>query len=389
MDYMLSFFGQNIGEGNKRCRKFLMENRDLISQTESNTYPELKPMFNVGNERDFIKEIDGYLTEKFLQMEIGKIGNKKKFESLQEDYKLYLLKYVCFCNKNLSIIVTIDKNLKKNHKVLEIDVNEKMVDMIDLQIHFMRDSFEDFKQYIFNNQEKYAKYGFKKFKEMDDKKTKKLRVYIVSDKEVEKGVFFQSIGFFELVESAKIFLHYTNYEFYDNWTNITLTENLDELFRIFFRIRFFKFFQYKHLTLLEQEYNLITGSFLLFSLGLRYSRDMDIYILRKEKIGYIKSNEIECNYDLHYIFESELDFFFWEKIILNPLENYYIYGLKTNKVDTEIFKRKSRHNNFNSRKALADYIVLKYLVNEDVEKNINKEHALKYKYQSIKNIILQ
>ena len=387
MDYLLSFFGQNIGEQNKKCREFLMKNKDLIAQTEANTYPELEPMFNVKKEDSFLKQINQFFDEQFLKMEIGKL-RYKKFEELKEDFRLFLLKYVCFSNKNLKIIVTVDKNLRKNHKVLEIDVNDKMLEMIQLQIHFMRDSFEDFKQYIFNNQQTFAMYNFKKFKEMDDKKNKKLRVYVVSNKEAEKNAFFQSSGFFELVEGAKIFLHYTNYEFYNNWTNITLTENLDELFRIFFRIRFFKFFQYKHLTLLEQEFNLITGSFLLFSLGLRYSRDMDIYILLKKGVGYIKNYEIECNYDLHYIFEKDLDFFFWEKIILNPLENYYIYGLKTNRVDTEILKRKSRHSNFNSRKALADYIVLKYLLDEEVDKNINKEHALRFKYQSIKNILL-
>ena len=251
--------------------------------------------------------------------------------------------------------------------------------------------FDNFCSFLYENQEKFRKADIGQFK--DTPKTMKLNIYVVKNVKKEyKGAVFQSNHFYELVEGAKIFLHAPNYDIFEKQLSYAYGIDYENTVRVFFRVRFLKFYLYKHYSLYDMEYYLVSGSYLLFCLGMRVSKDTDVYCLEGPNNKMLDKREMKCNYDIKHIknrlfinINESSDYDIWNKIILYPEDNYYVFGLKTNSINIETYKRLGRFHYQKSKKSLSDLLIIKYFLNEKLDdidlRTVNKfENLLYYRY---------
>jgi hypothetical protein len=127
------------------------------------------------------------------------------------------------------------------------------------------------------------------------------------------------------------------------------------------------------------EYYIVSGSYLLFCLGMRVSKDTDIYCLEGQHNKMIDKREMKCNYDVNHIKIKDNDYIDWNYICLYPDDNYIIFGLKLNSINVEITKRYYRYYVKKSQKALTDLLLLKYYLGENIgiEKSDNEKKLTK------------
>ena len=214
MEYLLSYFGSNVREDNRKCMEFMKQHQTLINECLDNKYSEPKEMFTIKNKTEFLDKIEKNFPNKYIKNNVEKLRKNYNLKELSDDFRLLFLRYECFCDKNLILKVSLGeiKGMEKE-KVFEIAVNDKMLHMINLQIEFIRRTFDEFKEYLFDNSELFKKYEFQKFSNMKEEKNKKLIIYLGPT--VNSGdIFFMSKNFYELVEGSKIFLNYNNYDFF-------------------------------------------------------------------------------------------------------------------------------------------------------------------------------
>lgn len=345
MEYLLNGLKNKYANN---CQVFIDNNKDVIEAVFMNIVPQIKP-------------------------------NPK---SNSKDWK-----EKCFSHPDYKIIVSLDKKLGKCLHKFSIDVSDKQIEYIKLQINFMRMKFNDFIEFLFDNAEIYKTSNLSPFSEGN--KTHKMEIGITNDK--TSGNFFQSQNFYELVEGSKIFLHKNNFDIYENQLSFIFGKELDKTIRSFFRLKFLKFYFYKYYSLNEQENILLAGSFLLFAMGFRVSRDTDIYSL--ENNGELLSKySFKCDFNVNLIKKSDSDYKEWEEIFRKNY--YYLFGFKTNDLETELKKRYGRIKILNSRKALADYLILKYYMGGktrlDLSEKMNVNKLIYHRYrnfdrQAIKN----
>lgn len=345
MEYLLEGF---MNKKNKiKCEKFIQSNQQIIEDVFTNNHPIISP-----------------------------IKTKSK------DWRMY-----CYSHPNTFLIVRLDKKLDKCIYKYEIDISEKQLEYITLQINFIKMKFNDFIEYLFNNAEKYKKLNMSQFSNGN----KSHKLYIGISNKPTNNYFFKSENFYELVESSKIFLHKDNFKIYENQLSFCFGNELDKSIRVFFRLKFLKFYLHKYYSLLEQEYILLAGSFLLFAMGFRPSRDSDIYSLEKGDVKLLDKNRFCCDYNVNWIAKGDGDYKVWEKIFE---EDYYLlFGFKTNNLDVEIKKRYARVIGMNSRKALADYLVLKYFMGDkskvDLSEKMNVNRILYFRYHNFNRELIK
>ena len=379
MEYFIKTSGINVGKKNLECQNFLRENEKILNDVINNKYPILQPMFKVNNKKDFLTKIKEKFKNEYIKKYSKKIINQS-IKTLSIDYQMFFFKYACFCDPNIILTITLDKKIKNKKFIFEIDINDKILLHLNLQIHFLRDTFDDFKDYVFSILEELGKHSYKRISEMDSNKNRKLYIYLDYDKMEGKDIIFQSNCFYELVEGAKIFLNNNNYKFMNEWSNTIYMYNLDETYKTFFYMRFLKFYWHFNYSLYIQENNILLGSYLLFCLGLRCPRDIDIYSLLP-----IKS--IPCNYDIKTVPVDDINYNFWQNIIVNPSNHNCIFGFKANILEIEIFRRKERYNTTNSRKTMTDLVVLSYLTNKKIDTQQDIKKMLQFRYPKLIKIL--
>jgi hypothetical protein len=373
----------------KDCKKFIEVNKQLMDDVIYNNYPMLKPMFELKPDtfKELIKNIYG--------MDCYFLNEALRGNEIDINIQMLLLRYYCASNdKNVSLVVlknkTIDKSEDVYHKI-DMKISKKQLEFIKLQINFMRMPFDNFCSFLYENQEKFKKADIGQFK--DTPKTIKLNIYVVKNvKKVYKGAVFQSEQFYELVEGAKIFLHAPNYDIFEKQLSYAYGIDYENTIRVFFRVRFLKFYLYKHYSLYDMEYYLVSGSYLLFCLGMRVSKDTDVYSLEGPDNKMLDKKKMKCNYDIKHIknrlfinINERSDYDIWNRIILYPEDNYYVFGLKTNSINIETYKRLGRFHYQKSKKSLSDLLIIKYFLNEKLDdidlRTVNKfENLLYYRY---------
>jgi hypothetical protein len=241
---------------------------------------------------------------------------------------------------------------------------------------FSQSKFNEIIEYLFQKSDEYKKVDLipvhtKKIVENQD-----LHVYVMQKIEGKYDPIYESKDFYELVEGSKIFLHLNNYQFYEDQLKFAYGNKLKDTIRLFFLLKFLKIYLYKKHSMLIQEFMILSGSFYLFSLGLRESKDVDIVFINKK---YYKElfKEMSCQYDI--LFSSII-----EKMVLNPNKYAIYFGFKGNMIDYEISKRMHRLNKTESKRALADIIILKYYFNigEKINANSDIEKLLFFRYKN-------
>jgi len=386
MEYLIEGV-RNIYE--KDCKRFVDANKQLMEDVKYNNYPTLKPLFDL--KPDTFKE----LMKNIYGMDCVFLNEALRLSKIDINIQMLLLRYYCESHeKNVSLVVlknkTVDKSEDVYHKI-EMKISKKQLEFIELQINFMRMPFDNFCSFLYENQEKFKKADLHQFK--DTPKTIKLNIYVIKNaKKVYKGAVFQSTHFYELVEGAKIFLHAPNYDIFEKQLSYAYGIDYENTVRVFFRVRFLKFYLYKNYSLYDMEYYLVSGSYLLFCLGMRVSKDTDIYCLEGPNNRLIDKREMKCNYDVKYIknrlfinINESSDYDLWNRIILYPEDNYYVFGLKTNSINIEVYKRLGRFHYQKSKKSLSDLLIIKYFLNEKLDdidlRKVNKfENLLFYRY---------
>ncbi len=358
------------------CKRFVEANKQLMDDVKYNNYPTLKPLFDLkpDNFKKLMKNIYG--------MDCDFLNESIRSSKIDINIQMLLLRYYCESNyENVSLVVmknnTVDKSEDVYHKI-EMKISKKQLEFIELQINFMRMPFDNFCSFLYENQDKFRKADIGQFK--DTPKTIKLNIYVLKNaKKVYKTAVFQSNHFYELVEGAKIFLHAPNYDIFEKQLSYVYGIDYENTVRVFFRVRFLKFYLYKNYSLYDMEYYIVSGSYLLFCLGMRVSKDTDIYCLEGPNNRFIDKREMKCNYDVNYIKIKDNDYNDWNYICLYPDDNYIIFGLKLNSINVEITKRYYRYYVKKSQKALTDLLLLKYYLGENIgiEKSENEKKLTK------------
>lgn len=376
-------------KGHRDCQIFIQKNQQLIQDVMMNNTPQLEVLYkNISSIDDVVREVIKTIENRDL-VEYLKTTNKKKYSNT---INYLLMRYFCSSKKDVRLCVTVDKKIDKYMHHISVEVDEKILKFIELQINFMRMKFNDFVEYLFENVE-----YFKSQKVVQFEKSKKnhiLNIYVT--REEVKDALFISENFYEVVEGSKIFLHYPNYEYFEKHVSFAYGNDLEETIKTFFRLKFLKYFLNKNYSLLDQEYDLTGGSFLMFSLGLRTSRDTDIYTIEGPEIKMVSPDLKFCNFDV-IPYNKSSDFYdLWNEVTLNPNKYVIFYGLKANNLDQELKRRYSRFRDYKSRKALSDLMILLYrfnlkldleidIGNRDISnvmffryKNLNREAIKKY-----------
>lgn len=375
----------------KDCKKFVEINKQLIDDVKYNNYPILNPLFDLkpNTFKELIKNVYG--------MGCYFLNETLRETNIDINIQMLLLRYYCASNKkNVSLVVLKNKMIDKNEDVyhkIEIKISKKQLEFIELQINFIRMSFDNFSSFLYENQQKFKNANTGQFKET--KKTINLNIYVVKNvKKMYKDVVFQSNHFYELVEGSKIFLNAPNYDIFEKQISYAYGIDYENTVRVFFRVRFLKFYLYKHYSLYDMEYYIVSGSYLLFCLGMRVSKDTDIYSLEGPNNKMLDKKKMKCNYDIKHIknrlfinINESSDYDIWNRIILYPEDNYYVFGLKTNSINIEIYKRLGRFHYQKSKKSLSDLLILKYFLNEKLDdidlRTVNKfENLLFYRYSN-------
>ena len=104
----------------------------------------------------------------------------------------------------------------------------------------MKNGFDEFISYIFDNVDEYKKVKVLPFDDNVQEKTISLNIYLIEklDK-FNESIFFISKNFYELVESSKIFLNYNNYDIFEKQFSLIYGANFVESIRTFFRLKFY------------------------------------------------------------------------------------------------------------------------------------------------------
>ena len=330
------------------CQKFINKNQDIIEDVMLMRKPQIKPMFDVKTKAALEKEIDKYI-------DINDEDIKK-----DESYTMMVWRYYCCSFPEVKLLVLDGKKLeKKDEKNCLYEFNKKIyehaLDGILLQIMFSQLKFNEIIEYLFKKSEEYKKAVLDPVYTRKIVENQDIRVYVMRKIEGKYKPLYESKDFYDLVEGSKIFLHLNNYEFYEEQLKFAFANKMKDTIRLFFLLKFLKIFLYKKHSLLVGEFIMLGGSFYLFSLGLRESRDVDIYVIYKEYFEQMRK-EMSCQYDV-------LDASNIEKMALNPIRHAIYFGFKGNMIDYEILKRLDRYKRFRSRKALADIFILKYYFN--------------------------
>lgn len=351
----------------KHCKSFL------------NTYgniddiPIIKPMFKINSFSDIQEFINKYF--------ISEIGNNQMF----------LWRCYAESSPNLELIVSLKEIktvAKKAEMKIEIPINDKMLDFIQMQINFVKMPFELFKKYIENlpRKEKIDKYH-------KSKKNKKIFIYLTKENKKYKNVLYQSNNFYELVEGSKIFLTESNYDIFDKQSSYIFSRELKNNISLFYKIKVIKKYLYMNYSLFEMEYIIMGGSYLLFATGLRISRDIDIYFVQIND-KKISMEPKKCGFDLGIINKHMNNYNSMKNICQTPDKYYFLFGLKANNYLLEINKRRLRYLLEESKRPLEDYLALIYYFNIEPNETIkiNREKlknmfVFKYKFIKMKNMM--
>jgi len=313
------------------CQRFINEHKDIIEDVMLMRKPRISP-----------------ITKKDSDFFLNKIKNKDKA------YDLLKWRFYCYMNPKVKLIV-VDKLKKKDKKNCLFKFTKKIsdhaIECINLQINFSRLEFSNFIKYLFDNSNNFKNVSLDPYKKR--LLNKQITVCIMKNVEEDYNYIYQSTDFYELVEGSKIFLNWNNYDFYEEQLLFCYGNDLNKSIQTFFRLKFLKFFIYKKYNLISDEFLMLSGSFYLFSLGLRTSRDIDIDTIDYNNNKIINKDNLGCKYDIKKINESNSK-------TLNP-NNYGIYyGFKGNLKDEEIKIRELRYDLLKSKKALGDLYILNY-----------------------------
>jgi hypothetical protein len=346
MDYLIK------GISNKKmiplCQKFINEHQDIIEDVMLMRKPHINPMFDVKTKAALEKEI-----EKHIPLENS--NNKN-----EESYIMMVWRYYCCSFPDVKLLVLNGKKLaKKDNKNCLYEFNKKIsenaLDGILLQIMFSKLKFNEIIEYLFQKSGEYKKTGLDPVHMQKNVKNQDLHVYVMRKIEGKYDSLYESNDFYELVEGSKIFLHLNNYEFYEEQLKFAFGNKMNDAIRIFFLLKFLKIYLYKKHSLLLGEFLILGGSFYLFSLGLRESRDIDIVMIYEKDIDQFRK-DMSCQFEV-------IDGKILEEMTSNPMYYGIYFGFKGNMKDYEIDKRIYRYKENKSRKALADIFILKYYFN--------------------------
>jgi len=330
------------------CQRFINEHQDIIEDVMLMRKPQMSPMFDVKTKAALEKEI-----EKHIPLDDA---NDKKNEA----YTMMVWRYYCCSFPDVKLLVLNGKKLEKKDEKnclyeFHKKISEHALDGIMLQIMFSQSKFNEIIEYLFQKSGEYKKVELIPVHTRKIIENQDLHVYVMRKIEGKYSPIYESKDFYDLVEGSKIFLHLNNYEFYEQQLKFAYGNKLNDTIRLFFLFKFLKIYLYKKYSLLFGEFIMLGGSFYLFSLGLRTSRDVDVYAIYKKDYEKLKK-EIDCRYDI-------LDASILEKMTLNPIKYGIYFGFKGNLKEYEITRRLDRYSKSKSRKALADIFILKYYFN--------------------------
>lgn len=342
------------------CQRFINEHQDIIEDVMLMRKPQMSPITKIASE-----------------MILNTIKKNKAYDLLK-------WRYFCYMNPQVKLIV-IDKLKKKDEKNCLFKFTKKISDhsleCINLQISFSRLPFNNFIKYLFDNSNNFKNVSLDPYKKR--LLNRQIIVCVMKNLEEKYDFLYESTDFYELVEGSKIFLNWNNYDFYEEQLLFCYGNDLNKSIQTFFRLKFLKFFIYKKYNLITDELMMLAGSFYLFSLGLRTSRDIDIYTINFESNKIIDEDVLGCKYDIKKIGEYNLK-------IMNP-NNYGIYfGFKGNLKGDEIKMRELRYNSLKSKKALGDLYILNYYFKSKIKLKSNDliEKILFFRYKNfIKKIL--
>ena len=364
MEYLLE--GIAFNNSRQQCQSFVGKYKDIIEDVMLMKIPTIEPMFNINTIDDLIKtlikKIDNSIVKKDLER------NK-----LYEDIEMMVWRYYCFCKPSLKLLVLENDELKKSDKKnclysFERKISSHALDFINLQIKFSKLKFNDFLEYLFDNAQKYKSVSLDPFQQKP--KTHTIRVYVLNKISAEYKIIYESDSFYDLIEGSKIFLHYENWNFIETQLMFSFGYNFKSSIRNFFGLKFLKIYLHKFMPLWDQENLRMGGSFYLFSMGLRASKDNDIYSYKTNSSNLLLS--LDCKYDVQIL---ETEFYRY----LNPREYGIYFGFKGEFLNDDLVRREER----NSKKAFADLIILNYYFNLGIKmnKNVNFDEYLKRNYK--------
>ena len=327
------------------CQRFINEHKDIIEDVMLMRKPNMSPMFDVKTHAELEKEIEKYMPQ----------DNANDMKT--EYYKMMVWRYYCCSFPDVKLLVLNGKKLEKKDEKnclyeFHKKISENALDGIMLQIMFSQLKFNEIVEYLFHKSGEYKKVELIPVHTRKIVENQDIHVYVMRKIEGQYKPLYESKDFYDLVEGSKIFLHLNNYDFYEDQLKFAYGNKMKDTIRLFFLLKFLKIYLYKKNSLLFSEFLVLGGSFYLFSLGLRDSRDVDVYMIYKKDFEKLKK-EINCHYDI-------LDASALEKMALNPMKYGIYYGFKGNLKDQEITRRLIRYDKNKSRKALADIVILKY-----------------------------
>jgi hypothetical protein len=330
------------------CQRFINEHKDIIEDVMLMRKPKIEPMFDVKTKAALEKEIEKHIPQ------------ENKNDKKDEAYTMMVWRYYCCSFPDVKLLVLNGKKLEKKDEKnclyeFHKKISEHALDGIMLQIMFSQLKFNEIIEYLFQKSAEYKKVELIPVHTRKIIENQDIHVYVMRKIEGKYAPIYESKDFYDLVEGSKIFLHLNNYEFYEEQLKFAYGNKLNDTIRLFFLLKFLKMFLYKKHSLLLGEFIMLGGSFYLFSLGLRTSRDVDIYAIYKKDYEKLKK-EISCHYDI-------VDAGGFSNIALNPMKYGIYYGFKGNLKENEISRRFQRYKKNKSRKALADLFILKYYFN--------------------------
>jgi hypothetical protein len=203
----------------------------------TNKFPGLINTINIELLNKF-KEIDechGFFIISYL--------NKNK-----KSYEMMFWRYYCCSFPGSKLLVLEDKEIsKKDEKNCLYEFHQKIsenaYDGIKLQIMFSQMMFNDIIEYLFKNSDKYKNTKLDAYNPAI--MHKELHIYVMKKIEGKYDPLYESHDFYELVEGSKIFLHFNNYEFYEEQLKYAFGNKLKDTIRIFFLLKFLKIYLYK------------------------------------------------------------------------------------------------------------------------------------------------
>lgn len=371
MEYLLN---------NKKCKKIF--NKEIVEKTLMCMPLDLKPMFDAGNFKDLVPKIIKKFPNPMLANDLKKYI---KNGSCDKSVELLLWRYYCCSTPNINIIASLEKIKVPCLYKFEVPISEKQLEYIKLQINFIRMKFSDFVEYLFDLE---SSNRISQFKESN--KTKILTIGISSEK--IKNALFVSNNFYEVVQSSKIFLNWNNYDLFEKQISYVFSKQLDHTIKLLFNLRYLNYYFNTNFSLIDQEYFFMGGSYLLFAMGFRISRDIDIYCIEggDKILKYVDG----CGFEVTLFQKSKENYNSWNTICLYPSNYYILFGLKANIYEIEINKRLKRYQIEGATRPLADLLALLYYFNKQsqVKIKINKnklDKIFNFKYRFLDPILIK